>query len=157
MRTLEVVGVRVDAPSGAPVLLLKDVDSSRHLPIWIGAVEASAITSALEGVTAPRPMTHDLFAQVLRCAYPDDVSGHIVGVEDDVFLAELRLGESVRISARPSDVVALVLRLGTRVTCSQELLDQVGVELSAQDQDEVERFREFLESVNADDFEEDHP
>ena len=65
MRSLEILGIRIDAPLATPVLLLKDVDSERCLPIWIGAAEGAAIVSALEGFTPERPLTHDLFATVL--------------------------------------------------------------------------------------------
>lgn len=156
MRSLEVLGVRVDAPSGAPVLLLRDQTSGLCLPIWIGAAEAAAIVTALEGEEPERPMTHDLFAEIMTRFCQHQLSGHITNVQDGVFHAELHIGEEV-ITARPSDVVALAVRLGFSLQCSEALMAEVGVELSSPAQDEVERFREFLDTVNAEDFEEQNP
>lgn len=157
MGSLEVVGVRVDGPSGAPVLLLKDAESARYLPVWIGQNEAAAIVDALEGIEPSRPMTHDLFAEVLETWRKDGVTGRITTVAEGVFFAELDLGDGLVFTARPSDVVALAVRLGFPLTCPDELMVEVGVELSPVERDEVERFLEFLDSVNADDFEEENP
>ncbi|MEL4359373.1 MULTISPECIES: bifunctional nuclease family protein [unclassified Luteococcus] len=158
MRELDVVGVRVDVPSNAPILLLQESGGSRVIPIWIGAAEASAIANALEGVVPPRPLTHDLMAQLLSELGHTQVSARITAMkegpeEGGIFHAELEVDGHV-LSARPSDVVALAVRSGIVITAPEELLDQVGVELEQPAQDEVERFREFLDSVSPDDFEE---
>ncbi|MDO4783763.1 MAG: bifunctional nuclease family protein [Propionibacteriaceae bacterium] len=153
MRSLEVLGVRLDAPLANPVLLLKDVDSERCLPIWIGAAEGAAIVTALEGLVPERPLTHDLFATVLEVLGQTPVRGEITSVSEGVFYAELHLGDDLAISARPSDVVALAVRMGFPLCCPEHLLAEAGVELSRPERDEVELFREFLDSVNADDFE----
>ena len=152
MRSLEILGIRIDAPLATPVLLLKDVDSERCLPIWIGAAEGAAIVSALEGFTPERPLTHDLFATVLTAVVTGPVRGEITSVSEGVFHAELHLGDTV-VSARPSDLVALAVRMGFPLSCPESLLAEAGVELSRPERDEVELFREFLDSVNADDFE----
>lgn len=152
MIELDIMGVRVEVPSNAPMLLLKESDGHRYLPIWIGAAEASSIVNALEGIVPPRPMTHDLMADLLSQLGHVDVEGRITTVEDGTFYAELWV-EGRAISARPSDVVALALRAGFKVTCPPELLDQVGVELFEPAEDEVEKFREFLDTITPDDFE----
>lgn len=151
MRNLDVVGIRIDAGTGAPVLLLRDEESGRFIPIWIGPGEAAAIASALEGVVPDRPMTHDLFATALVELGHPDVLVEILGVDDGVFYADLTIGE-VTISARPSDAVALAVRLGASVVCPAELVAEVGIELDEEAQDEVEAFKEFLDTVSADDF-----
>lgn len=151
MVELDVVGVRIDGQTGSPVLLLKDQESNKYLPIWIGAAEASAIVDALEGNVPPRPLTHDLFADVLDSLGLDEVKVTITSMSDGVFFAELEIGDQV-LSARPSDAIALALRLQADVWCLPELLAEVGVELADETQDEVEAFREFLDTVNADDF-----
>ena len=152
MVELEVVGVRVELPSNAPLLLLKEKDGTRHLPIWIGAGEASAIANALEGVEPPRPLTHDLMAQVLVVLGHSSITGRITSIEEGIFYAELEIDGHV-VSARPSDVVALAVRSGFPLSCTEALLDEVGISLEPPGEDEVEKFREFLDSVNPDDFE----
>ena len=146
------MGVRVEVPSSAPMLLLKESAGHRYLPIWIGAAEASSIVNALEGIVPPRPMTHDLMADLLSQLGLVGVEGRITSVVDGTFFAEL-IVDGRTISARPSDVVALALRAGFKVACTPELMDQVGVELFEPAEDEVEKFREFLDHVTPDDFE----
>lgn len=152
MRELDVLGVRVEMPSSAPMLLLKETDGSRFLPIWIGAGEASSIANALEGVQPPRPLTHDLFATTLTRLGHADVRVMITAVTDGVFYAELVIdGETI--SARPSDAVALAVRLGIPVMCAEAVLDEAGVEGLEGEPDEVEKFRQFLDEVTPEDFE----
>ncbi|MGJ6979103.1 bifunctional nuclease family protein [Aestuariimicrobium soli] len=151
MHELDILGVRLDLPS-RPMLLLRESGGQRCLPIWIGAAEASAIASAMEGLVPPRPLTHDLFAEVLSELGHTEIAGRITGMTDGTFLGELEIDGHV-ISARPSDVVALAIRAGIVVTCTSELLDQVGVVLESEGDDEVEKFREFLDNVTPDDFE----
>ncbi|WP_420175093.1 bifunctional nuclease family protein [Luteococcus sp. OSA5] len=152
MRELDVIGVRVDMPSNAPILLLQERGGSRMLPIWIGAGEASQIAHALEGLVPPRPLTHDLFIEVLSRLGHDDIKARIVSMHEGVFHAELEIDGQV-ISARPSDVVALAVRSGITITAPEDLLEEVGIESEEPAKDEVERFKEFLDQVNPDDFE----
>ncbi|EPH02853.1 hypothetical protein HMPREF1531_02165 [Propionibacterium sp. oral taxon 192 str. F0372] len=152
MIELDVVGVRIEKNTNTPMLLLRDPDTGRCLPIWIGAAEASAIVNALEGVIPSRPLTHDLMAELLSTLGHTELSGHITSTLDGVFHAELTV-DGQTIEARPSDVVALSLRCGFKVTCSGELMAQVGVEMFEQNEDEVKRFRSFLDTVSPDDFE----
>ena len=152
MRELDVLGVRVTMPGYGPLLLLQEVDGTRCLPIWIGANEAAAIANALEGVVPARPLTHDLFVTTLAELGHTTVRGRITSMTDGVFIGELEIDGHV-ISARPSDLAALAVRAGIPLSCPDELLEQVGVEIDEPD-DEVERFREFLDHVSPDDFDE---
>ncbi|MGO4957337.1 bifunctional nuclease family protein [Luteococcus sp. Sow4_B9] len=152
MRELDVLGVRVDQPSNAPILLLQESGGVRVLPIWIGAGEAAMIANAMEGLQPPRPLTHDLFVEVLSRLGHEDVQARITEMRDGVFLAELEVDGHV-VSARPSDVVALAVRSRLVITAPESLLEEVGVVLDEPGQDEVERFRQFLDAVNPDDFE----
>ncbi len=152
MRDLDVLGVRVTMPGYGPLLLLQEVDGTRCLPIWIGANEASAIANALDGIVPPRPLTHDLFASTLAELGHTAVRGRVMSVTDGVFIGELEVDGHV-IAARPSDLAALAVRAGIPLSCPDELLDQVGIEIDEPD-DEVERFREFLDNVSPDDFDE---
>jgi hypothetical protein len=153
---LEVVGVRVELPSNQPIVLLKEKDGTRYLPIWIGANEATAIATAMEGVTPPRPLTHDLMRSVIDAVGALAVSVVITEMRDSVFFADLTLdvsGKEVRVSARPSDAVALAVRTGTPVLASPAVLEEAGVHFEEEDEEEaVARFREFLEEVTVEDF-----
>ncbi|MGO1975179.1 MAG: bifunctional nuclease family protein [Propionibacteriaceae bacterium] len=151
MRELDVVGVRVEMPSNAPMVLLREVGGSRYLPIWIGAGEASAIANAQEGVIPPRPLTHDLMVDVLATLGHRLTEVHITELDGGTFYAVLLL-DAVEVSARPSDAIALALRTGSEIYCADEVLDEAGIEVPEEEEDEVEKFREFLDQVHPDDF-----
>src|SRR5690606_7035470 len=155
---LDVVGVRVEMPSNQPIVLLREVGGQRYLPIYIGAVEATAIAFAQQGVVPPRPMTHDLFKDVLDAIGVTIEQVRITEVRDNTYYAELVLSGGLEVSSRPSDSIALALRTGTPIFASDPLLDEAGVVMAEfdteeeEDEDEVARFREFLEQVTPEDF-----
>jgi bifunctional DNase/RNase len=149
---MEVVGVRVEMPSNQPIVLLKETDGDRYLPIWIGAVEATAIAFAQQGVVPPRPLTHDLMKDVIGALDADLQEVRITEVRDGVFYALLVFSSGAEVSARPSDSIALALRTGTRIVCAEEVLDEAGLAVPAEQEDEVEKFREFLDNVTPEDF-----
>ena len=155
MKRLEVVGVRVEVPSNQPIVLLREQGGERFLPIWIGAVEATAIAFASGGVQPPRPLTHDLFRDVIIGLGATLTAVELTEIKEGVFYAELLLtstnGEQ-RISARPSDAIALAVRTESPIFASDELLAEAGIEIAEQAEDEVEKFREFLDQVSPDDF-----
>ena len=155
MKRVEVLGVRVEMPSNQPIVLLREVDGERYLPIWIGANEATAIAYVQQGVVPPRPLTHDLLKDVIEGLGRSLVGVHITRLEDGVFYAELDLGAGAVVSARPSDAIALALRTASPVDVADEVLDEAGVlipEEGGDEEDEVERFREFLDQVTPEDF-----
>ncbi len=167
MKPLELVGVRVELPANQPIVLLKESDGTRYLPIWIGAVEATAIAFALQGVETERPLTHDLIVDTLAALGQRLDSVRITDLRDGTFYAELVLvggdGVEVPVSSRPSDALAIAARLpGTRVYGAVEVLDEAGVELDDEDavedteqaEAEVRQFRQFLDSVTPEDFRE---
>jgi uncharacterized protein len=147
------MGVRVEMPSNQPIVLLREVTGERYLPIWIGAVEATAIAFAQQGVVPPRPLTHDLMKDLLEALGQELTEVQITDMKDGVFYANLVLGSGVEVGARPSDSIALALRTGSRIVCAEEVLDEVGLAVPAEQEDEVERFREFLDHVTPEDFE----
>ncbi len=153
MREVEVVGVRVEMPSNQPIVLLREAMGERYLPIWIGAVEATAIAFAQQGVVPPRPLTHDLLRDVLEATGNEVAEIRITEMKDDIFYAMLVLASGVEVSARPSDSIALALRTGSRIVCAEELLENAGIVVPDEQEDEVEKFREFLDHVSPDDFE----
>ena len=156
---MDVVGVRVEMPSNQPIVLLREVTGERYLPIWIGAVEATAIAFAQQGVTPPRPLTHDLMRDVLAATGQTLTEVRIVDMQDGIFFAQLVFDGGAEVGARPSDSIALALRTGTRIVCAEAVLEEAGLAVPAEQEDEVERFREFLDHVSPDDFEspESHP
>jgi bifunctional DNase/RNase len=152
VRELSVVGVRVELPSNQPIVLLREVEGDRYLPIWIGAVEATAIAYEQQGVKPPRPLTHDLLRDILAALKTPLQAVEIMEMKDSIFYAELILGEGVRVSARPSDSIALALRVGAPIRCTDEVLTEAGIIIPDEQEDEVEKFREFLEQVRPEDF-----
>jgi len=166
-KQLDVVGVRVEMPSSQPIILLKESDGSRFLPIWVGAVEATAIAFAQQGVMPPRPLTHDLLKEVIAATGNKMREVFLSEIRDGVFYAELVFDNGLEISARPSDAIALALRTGTPIYGASTLLAEAGIEINEAGQGgadgiagengqgsevEVERFREFLDQIDPEDF-----
>lgn len=140
-------------PSNQPVLLLRESDGHRLLPIWIGAVEATAIAFAQQEVEPPRPLTHDLLCQVLTEFEHELKCVAIVGLEEGVFYAELQFTDGTALTARPSDAIAIALRVNAQVLVSEEVLNEAAVESPEPEEEEtVEAFREFLDNVSPEDF-----
>jgi len=149
---VEVVGVRIEMPSNQPIVLLKEIGGIRYLPIWVGAVEASAIAFAQQNVVPARPLTHDLFTSTLHVLGGQVVSVEISDLRDGIFYAELNLTGGTTLSARPSDAIALALRAKASITASEAIFERAGIEIPDQSEDEVEKFRAFLDEINPDDF-----
>jgi bifunctional DNase/RNase len=132
--------------------LLRETGGDRYLPIWIGAVEATSIAFAQQGVLPPRPLTHDLLKDLLLAVGSNLEQVEISEIKDGVFYATLKLANGVELSARPSDAIALALRTGSPIFGGEALLDEVGIEIADQSDDEVEKFREFLDQIEPEDF-----
>ncbi len=151
------MGVRVEVPSNQPLVLLREVEGQRYLTIFIGAVEATAIAFAQQGVVPPRPLTHDLLKGVVDALGAELAEVRITEVRDGVFYAVLAFDNGVEVSARPSDSIALALRTGSRIVCADAVLAEAGVLVPTEDDGsdeaaEVEKFREFLDQVSPEDF-----
>ena len=129
MQELRVVGVRVELPGNQPILLLKETQGERYLPIWIGAVEAVAIAFEQHGVRPARPMTHDLLREVITALGAELEAVHITEMRDGIYIAELRFSDKRTVSSRPSDAVALAVRTGSPIYGADDLLDEVGIEI----------------------------
>ena len=164
MIPVEVVGVRIEMPSNQPIVLLKEIEGTRFLPIWVGAVEATAIAFAQQGLEASRPLTHDLILDLLDHTDITLTSVHITALRDGVFFADLHLrnadGALEPLSARPSDAIAIALRTKSNILVTGDLLDEVGIDIpeqvasdaTAAGDKELEAFREFLDGINPEDF-----
>lgn len=159
MIELELVGVRVELPHNQPIVLLRERNGERFLPIWIGAVEATAIAFALQGVVTPRPMTHDLMRDLLT-----ELGVHIdrivvTELRDGTFYAEIQMTQaqqSLSVSSRPSDAIALAVRATVPIYANEHVLAEAGIQIEeeqeALDENEVRRFKEFLDQVSPEDF-----
>jgi bifunctional DNase/RNase len=153
---VELVDADVDRDVGVPRMVLREVGgSSRLLTIFIGGVEMHAIQLALEGHEPPRPMTHDLFRDVLGELGVQLDRVVITELRDSTFYAELHLsaaGQVKVVSSRPSDAVALAVRLGCRIFVSEDVLEEAASTAEPGADDVVEQFREFIDRVNPEDF-----
>jgi uncharacterized protein len=155
---LSLIGVRVEVPTNQPIVLLREDDGTRFLPIFIGSPEATAIVYALQGMETPRPMTHDLFKTVLDGLAVKLDRVEITALLDGTFYAEIEFdnaGTKSRISSRPSDAIALAVRFGAEVPiyADESVLDEAGVLFEADEEEhEVEQFREFLDNITPEDF-----
>jgi bifunctional DNase/RNase len=155
--------VRVELPSNTPILLLQETQGAqRTLPIYIGPAAAQSIAFAQQGVDTPRPMTHDLMRDLLEELGATVECIVITELRDRTFYAEIRLrlaGQRHVVSARPSDAVALAVRIDTTIYAEEDLLDAEGVILPDEDAEPAEaeelvsEFREFIEGVRPEDFE----
>jgi bifunctional DNase/RNase len=153
VKPLDVLGVRVEMPTNQPIVLLRERDGSRHLPIWIGAAEATAIAYAQEGVEPPRPLTHDLIVNLLAALGHTLIRVRIDRLTDGVFHATLELSGGIEVDSRSSDAVALAIRTNAEVVAPEALLESAGITIAETADDEVERFKEFLDHVSPEDFE----
>lgn len=152
MREVTVAGIRMVEASNDIVLLL--AEQGRQLPIWIGSPEAAAIALAQQGVRPSRPLTHDLVIDILQALHAPCERVEITRLEEGTFYAELVLGNGSRISARPSDAVAVALRAKVPIFVADEVLDAAAVQEAPQGEDaELDAFRAFLEDVSPEDFE----
>ena len=158
---MELLGVRLELPANAPVVLLREQTGERVLPIYIGPEEAKAIALALEGVATPRPMTHDLLRDTLLSLGAALTRVTVTELRDRTFYAELELrqdGRTVRVSSRPSDAIALAVRVDAPIYAAEEVLDEaaappVETEDDPEEQEEiVDEFRAFIDQVNPEDF-----
>jgi len=150
---VDVLGVRVEMPTNNPIVLLRERGGDRYLPVWIGAAEAAAIAYAQQGVVPPRPLTHDLMVSVVAALGHELEEAQIVEMRDQVFYAVLHFSGGVEVPSRTSDAVALALRVDAPIRVAEAVMDEAGVLVDADDEDEeVEKFREFLDQVSAEDF-----
>lgn len=164
MIEVELAGVRIEAPSNTPVVVLRErVNLQRSLSIFIGAPEATAIAFVLEGVETPRPLTHDLIKDMLEAFGAVLERVVVTELRDSTFFAELHLsafGTMHVVSSRPSDAIAIAARIGCPIFVENAVMEEAGViddlaevVIVNDDPDEVvEEFRQFIDQVNPDDF-----
>lgn len=154
MKLVEVFGVRVEMPGNQPIVLLREVSGDRYLPIWIGSAEASAISLAQQGIEAARPLTIDLLIEIFNQTNSVLRQIEVSQLVDGVFYADLVFEDERRISARPSDAIALALKLSVPIFSAESVLSQAGITIAEEpdSEAELEKFREFLDQINPEDF-----
>ena len=158
MVEMELLGVRVELPTNTPIVLLREREGdARVLPIFIGGPEATAIAMALEGMSTPRPMTHDLMQGILDELGVTLERIVVTELREGTFFAELHLrrGDAThQVSSRPSDAIALAVRAGASIYAEESVLaDAAQTEDAPAAPDEVvKQFREFIDNVNPEDF-----
>jgi len=154
---MAVESVRVHMLSTQHVVILKDLERRRYLPIWIGPWEANAIATKLQGLSPERPLTHDLFTGVLAELGATIREVVIADLADETFHARILLeaaGKVLEIDSRPSDALALAVRAGVRIFATEEVLERAGVESDRTDDDEpldeerLSIFRDFVNSLD---------
>ena len=155
MIELNLVGVRVELPTNQPIVLLKEKEGERFLPIWIGAMEATAIAFALQGIVTARPMTHDLLKNLLEELAVNVEAIEITELKEGTFYAVIKLalnGSRYEVSSRPSDAIALAVRASVPIFAHEDVLTEASIVIRDDEEQEVEKFREFLDQVNPEDF-----
>ncbi len=150
---MELKGLMLDPSSDIPIVILKDTGSQLFLPIWIGISEAKAIASRIEGVEPPRPMTHDLLRSLIETLGAQVEKIVISDLRENTFFAVIHLlrnGEPLTVDARPSDAIALALRVDSPIFVRREVMEKAqAVELAAQISDE-DKLKKWLEEISPD-------
>ena len=155
---MQIYGVSFDMVGKQPIVLLKTVDGNRFLPIWIGHPEAAAILMKLQGAQTPRPMTHDLLNDMLEQLEAKCERVSVTELRDNTFYASITIsvnGSEIEIDSRPSDAIALAVRCSAPIFAAEEVIDESSIEFEheVEDQEEVvERFKDFLDEVSPEDF-----
>jgi bifunctional DNase/RNase len=155
MIEMELTGVRVELPTNQPIVLLRERGGERYLPIWIGAAEAAAIALSLQGVVTPRPMTHDLLKNILEDLTVEVQRIVVTELRDSTFYATIALQrgtDGFEVSSRPSDAIALAVRMAVPIFAEEGVLEEASILIPGDEDEEVEKFREFLVNVSPEDF-----
>ena len=151
---MKVKGLMLDPTTDAPIVVLKDIDGSLFLPIWIGVLEANAIAISMEDVKVPRPMTHDLYVNTLRSlgAVIERIEVHTLIAS--TFYARIRLridGQEKVIDARPSDSIAIALRTGADIFVGKTVLENAKINTVVSDLSEDDKIKEILKNLDEED------
>jgi bifunctional DNase/RNase len=157
---MKVSGLTIDPLTNTPIVILKDMQEKKAIPIWIGLFEASAIATELEKISFSRPMTHDLFTDILRILEVEVTKIEISDLRNNTFFANIYLvreGKSLVIDSRPSDAIAIALRANAPIFVDDKVIEKsrnvdFGSKLTDIDKFKDEKLKEFLENLSPDDF-----
>jgi uncharacterized protein len=157
---MKVSGLTMDPITNTPIVILKDMDEKKAIPIWIGIFEASAIATEIEKIAFSRPMTHDLINEMLKVLKAEVIRVEIHDLRNNTFFANLQLfraGEMIVVDARPSDAIAIALRAGAPIFVEERVIEKsrnvdFGTKMSDLDRLKKEKLAEFLENLSPEDF-----
>jgi len=159
LRPMFISVLAVDSSTNSPIVILKEVDGERTLPIWIGLLEANAIASEMEGIKFSRPMTHDLLKNIMALTDVNVKKIEVCDLRDNTYFAFIYIdhkGKEIVIDARPSDALALALRVGAPILVEEKVIQmskQVDLEGEPEDKSEQgKKWQEILEKMDPDDF-----
>ena len=155
---MQVMGIAIDTRTGSPIVVLQDKDNRRALPIWIGSAEASAIIRVIENISVQRPMTHDLIVNIIEDLGYEINRVEITDVEKETFFSSIILqnkkGEEISIDSRPSDAIAVAIRVEAPIFVSPSVLADGSISCTSQkDEMEAQEFRDFIQNIKPSDFE----
>jgi hypothetical protein len=148
---MTIKGLMVDPITNMPIIILRDKDGQRVLPIWVGVFEANAIALQIENVTTPRPMTHDLLRNVIHDLRAEIRKIVVSDLKENTFYALIHLevnGEPLAVDARPSDAIALALRARAPIYVEDRVIDNAKTIDFAPDKGDAERLQKWLESLD---------
>jgi len=151
---MSIKGLMVDPISNMPIVILRDKEGNRTLPIWVGMFEANAIALQIENISTPRPMTHDLLRNVIHDLKANVEKIVVCDLQDGTFYALIYLrvdGESVAIDSRPSDAIALALRTRAPIFVEEAVIDSAKTVDVTTDKSDADRLQKYLESLDPDD------
>ncbi len=157
---MKVSGLTIDPITNTPIVILKDLQEKKAIPIWIGLFEASAIATELEKITFSRPMTHDLMHNILKSISIEITRIEICDLKNNTFFANIHLlreGQNFVIDARPSDAIALALRAGAQIFVDEQVIEKsrsidFGAKATDLDKLKDEKLKEFLENLSPEEF-----
>ena len=152
---VEVNSIRLDESSETPILLLLDPSSQKVLPIWIGTIEAVSIAYAQEGLLHDRPQTHDLLINIVEALDASINEVNISNIVEETYFADIILNNInglVTLSARPSDAIAVALRLNIPVTVNEAVFETNSIDLIPDSSNEIEEFKAFIKDIKPEDF-----
>jgi hypothetical protein len=158
---MKVRGLALDPMSNMPIIILRDEEDKRSLPIWVGIFEANAIALELEKIPTPRPMTHDLIKNILESIEARVVKVVVTDLRENTFFAVLHIqvGETeYQVDSRPSDAIALALRVAAPIFVDEDVVRKAKTlegskEAEPVKADDTERLREWLQNIKPEDFE----
>ncbi len=157
MIEMKVMGIALDTRTGSPIVVLHDKENRRALPIWIGSAEASSIIRKIENLSVTRPMTHDLIISIIEKTGYKISKVEINDVEKETYYATIFLedseGKEIEIDSRPSDAIAVAIRIDAPIFVTANVLSNGSVSTdSAKDAEEAEEFKNFVQSIKPSDF-----
>jgi len=151
---MTIKGLMVDPVTNVPIVILRDKEGQKVLPIWVGIFEANAIALQIENISTPRPMTHDLLRNVIQDLKATVEKVVVCDLQDGTFYALIYLrvhGELVAIDSRPSDAIALALRTRAPIFVEEAVIDSAKTVDVASDKSDADRLQKYLESLDPDD------